>query len=50
MKADVLRIPKMWEFSSFEGFTPELLAVIVGGNFKKKIGVTKKRHTANFGI
>ena len=50
MKADVLRIPKMWYFSSFEGFKPELLAVKVGWNFKKKIGVTKKRHAANFGI
>ena len=40
----------MWEFSSFEGFKPELLAVKVGWNFKKKIGVTKKRHAANFGI
>ena len=34
----------------FEGFKPELLAVKVGWNFKKKIGVTKKRHAANFGI
>ena len=40
----------MWYFSSFEGFKPELLAVKVGWNFKKKIGVTKKRHAANFGI
>ena len=48
VKADVLRIPKMWYFSSFEGFKPELLAVKVGWNFKKKIGVTKKRHAANF--
>ena len=29
-KADVLRIPKMLEFLSFEGFKPELLAVKVG--------------------
>ena len=38
----------MWYFSSFEGFKPELLAVKVKWNFKKKIGVTKKRHAANF--
>ena len=30
MKADVLTIPKMWFFSMFEGFKPELLAVKVG--------------------
>ena len=30
MKADVLTIPKMWYFSSFKGFEPELLAVKAG--------------------
>ena len=29
VKADVLMIPKMWYFSSFKGFEPELLAVKV---------------------
>ena len=29
MKADVLTIPKMWYFLTFEGFEPELLAVKV---------------------
>ena len=36
-KADVLRIPKMLSFLSFEGFKPELLAVKVRSNWKKKI-------------
>ena len=35
MKADVLTIPKMWYFSSFKGFEPELLAVKVESNFDK---------------
>ena len=35
MKANVLRIPKMWYFSSFKGFEPELLAVKVESNFGK---------------
>ena len=35
MKADVLTIPKMWYFSSFKGFEPELLAVKVESNFGK---------------
>ena len=30
MNADVLTIPKMWNFLRFEGFEPELLAVKVG--------------------
>ena len=29
VKADVLTIPKMWYFLTFEGFEPELLAVKV---------------------
>ena len=36
MKADVLRIPKMWYFLRFGGFKPELSAVKVESNFKKK--------------
>ena len=35
MKADVVTIPKMWYFSSFKGFEPELLAVKVESNFGK---------------
>ena len=36
MKADVLRIPKMWYFSRFGGFKPELSAVKVESNLKRK--------------
>ena len=46
MKADVLRILKMWYFSSFEGFKSELLAVKVGLNFKN-ISVTEKEKSKN---
>ena len=35
VKADALTIPKMWYFSSFKGFEPELLAVKVKSNFGK---------------
>ena len=36
MKADVLTILKMWYFFRFKGFEPELSAVKVESNFKKK--------------
>ena len=42
VKADVLTIPKMWLFLMFKGFKPELLAVKVGSNFKKKSASQKK--------
>ena len=48
---DVLTILIMWYFSRFKGFEPELSAVKVESNFKKKtlkIDVTKKRHAHNF--
>ena len=49
MKADVLRIPKMWYFSRFGGFKPELSAVKVESNFNFFLDrdvVLKKKDTA----
>ena len=49
MKADVLRIPKMWYFSRFGGFKPELSAVKVESNFNfflDRDGPLKKKDTA----
>ena len=51
MKADVLKILKMWYFLRFKGFEPELSAVKVESNFKKKIsenGCHKKKTRAQF--
>ena len=42
--------PKMWYFSIFKGFKPELLAVKVGSNLKKKIlrvATSQKKDTAS---
>ena len=49
LKADVLRIPKMWYFSRFGGFKPELSAVKVESNFKfflSSAEVLQKKDTA----
>ena len=52
MKADVLRIPKMWYFLDVRLFKGELLAVIVGSFFnffgQQNAVLQKKRHSHNF--
>ena len=49
VKADILRIPKMWYFLRFRGFKPELLLPKVR-SFSKylfwKVSVSKKNPTA----
>ena len=45
--------PKMWYFSIFEGFIPELLGFKVGSNINKKIqrmGASQKTNTFELGI
>ena len=47
------RFPKMWYFSIFEGFIPELLGFKVGSNINKKIqgmGSLQKTNTFERGI
>ena len=45
--------PKMWYFSIFEGFIPELLGFKVGSNINKKfqrMGASQKTNTFELGI
>ena len=49
VKAEVLRIPKMWYFLRFGGFKPELSAVKVESNFNfflSSAEVLQKKDTA----